>query len=125
MQLAVGAGELAAEARHQVALGVLRGQRGDEGREAVVQRQFGQRPGGAALAPGGFQARVQFRRQRVAGVAGQVVATQVGDQLGDRLGRQARDRLGRRRVRAAAGRRHQQGGRQADHADASDDGHRV
>ena len=109
------AGELAVEHLLQAGFGTRRGQRLQQRRQAIVERQFVQRPAGAAFAPGVLQLRMQRRRDRIAGEGDPVVVVQVRDQLPDRLRRAGRGTGGRgcrRRGRlTAAAERQQQGER--------------
>lgn len=112
--VAVGIGELAAEAVLQRLLGVLGGQRGQGGGVAVGQRQFVQRPAGAAFAPGGVELDVQVGRYGVAGEGSEVAGDQMCGQLAHRGGRRVaagQARLDLRRIGAAiAGGGEQRGG---------------
>ena len=83
------AGELGVEGAPQVFLPIGDGQGGQHRADALVHRQFGQRPAAAALGPGLGQLRVFLRRQRVAGEGLQVVALHVSGQLAHCAGRLA------------------------------------
>src|SRR3546814_2380824 len=68
IEFAVGVGELAVEDPAPVHLRARLLQRRKHRRQVLAQRQFVQRPAGAALVPGRLELRVKGRRHRVAGV---------------------------------------------------------
>ncbi|WP_185910670.1 hypothetical protein [Xanthomonas cerealis] len=79
--------ELRVEGALQLSLGVRRGQGVEHFGQALGQRQLGQWPAAAVLAPGLLQALVPLGRDRGTGIAGQVVALQRARQLAHGRGR--------------------------------------
>ena len=117
VDVAVGAGELAAKCRHQLRFSVLFLQSGEHLRQTRIQWQFFQRPAGAAFAPAFEELRVQGGRHRQAGEAAAVARQQAVAQHVHRLHRPGRglwrlpsghaDRGPARRCGALAGRQAQ------------------
>ncbi|WLA15981.1 hypothetical protein [Xanthomonas translucens] len=102
--------ELRVEGALQLALCVRRGQGVEHFGQALGQRQLGQRPAAAVLAPGLLQALVLLGRDRGTGIAGQVVALQRARQLAHGRGRfgAGAGQLGRAALAAGQGQRGQQ-----------------
>ena len=71
LNLRACAGELAVEALLQAASAPGAAKVDSSARQAIVERQFVQRPARAALLPGGLQLRVQRRRHGIAGEGAQ------------------------------------------------------